>query len=81
MMPLIEEADLQALGCNEHFAPSVNENLNILPIYDKVTELAFKMIEVPDYSARDVFADLLEIVRFIEIEALAPLSGMVVNHE
>ncbi|MHB9038724.1 MAG: hypothetical protein ACYC64_18925 [Armatimonadota bacterium] len=81
MMPLIEQADLQALGCNEHFAPSVNENLNILPIYQKVTELMFKMLNVPGYSARDVFADLLAIIRFIEIEALVPLSGMVVNHE
>ena len=74
-MPLIGESDLKELGCKEPFVPLVNENLGVIPIYHKVTELMYGMIG--DYSVQDVFRSLLEITRYIEIEALTDLSGLV----
>ena len=71
-MPLIGESDLKELGCKEPFVPLVNENLGVIPIYHKVTELMYGMIG--DYSVQDVFRSLLEITRYIEIEALTDLT-------
>ncbi|MHB1628035.1 MAG: hypothetical protein ACYCVB_06625 [Bacilli bacterium] len=72
-MPMIETEDLRALGCKESFVPLMNENLGVIPIYEKVTELMFSMLN-NDYSAQDVFGDLIEIIRYIEDEALARVT-------
>lgn len=76
-MPMIETEDLKALGCKEPFVPLMNENLGVIPIYHKVTELMYGMIGDGDYSVQDVFRSLLEITRYIEIEVLTDLSGLV----
>jgi|GEM_PF-5574101 len=75
-MPMIGESDLKELGCKESFVPFLNENLGVVPVYLKVQELMFSMLNDPDCSIRDVFRSLLEITRYIEIEILTDLSGL-----
>ena len=76
-MPMISEGDLQALGCKNSFASIVSENCGVLPIYGKVLELMFSMQTNDDFSPQDVFEDLLEIARYIEVEGLWPVTDAV----
>ncbi|MHB1682813.1 MAG: hypothetical protein ACYCYO_08315 [Bacilli bacterium] len=76
-MLLIGEEDLKALGCKDVFANWVDENLGLLPVYEKVIELMFAMQTDDTLSVQDVFGSLLEITRLIEEGALQRVTAAV----